>query len=314
MRMIIKLLLICIPIIVIILLGVSAFLIEKNVGNVNERIYTDENGIPYYDFQSISGEYIGKQRNPIIIFRVANNFYNDFVKNDNETSKKLFMNNVNWLLENTIKHENYSIFEHSFNYPIYDLPIGWHDAMAQGRIITIMLKAHNLTNDERYLNEAKLLSNAFFVDVLDGGLTYKTKDNGWWYEHRAHKDGLNPRILNGMMFTLLDIYYLYEYTNDTDAKFLFDQGIISLKNDIPNYDFFGYTYHDALKNPTTYNYQKIHVQQTKLLYDITHEKIFIDYHNKWKSCEEICHFILKKIDQWFLGSFRNQNNYDFVYS
>jgi len=322
MSKIIKMFLFYPPIIIILLLGISLFLIKSELvaaepsnivldkiapdNNIvrwshplnqyeDGRIYLDENGIAFYDYQSKSGEYIGKQRNPVIMHRVANVFYNDFLENGNETSKKLFMNTVDWLTENTVKHGNYSIFEFSYKHINYQLPIGWHDAMGQGKIIDLMLKAHNLTNDKKYLNEAKLLSNAFFVEISDGGLTYKTKNNGWWYEHYAHKDGLHPRVLNGMMFTLLDIYSLYEYTNDPDVKFLFDQGIIALKNDIPSYDFFGYTYYDSLKGSTNYNYQIIHVEKSKLLYDITNEKIFLEYHNKWKPCEEFCHFILKHV-------------------
>ncbi len=265
--------------------------------NQNEqgRIHLDENGVALYDYPSKNGEYIGLQRNPVIIYRVANVFYNDFLENGNETSKKLFMNSANWLTENTVKHGNYSIFEFSYKHVNYQLPIGWHDAMGQGRIINLMLKAHNLTNDEKYLNEAKLLSNAYFVDISDGGLTYKTENNGWWYEHFAHKDGLNPRVLNGMMFAMQDIHSLYEYTNDPDVKFLFDQGIIALKNDLPTYDFYGYAYYDSLKGSTNYNYQIIHVQKSKWLYDVTNEEIFLEYHNKWKSCTESCHYILKHL-------------------
>ena len=269
--------------------------------NQNEqgRIYLDENGVAFYDFQSKNGEYIDLQRNPIIIYRVANVFYNDFLENGNETSKKLFMNSVDWLTKNTVTHGNYSIFEFSYRHVNYQLPIGWHDAMGQGRIINLMLKAHNLTNDEKYLKETKLLSNAYFVDISDGGLTYKTENNGWWYEHYAHKDGLNPRVLNGMMFTMQDIHSLYEYTNDPDVKFLFDKGIIALKNELPIYDFFGYTYYDSLMGSTNYNYQIIHVEKSIWLYEITNENIFLEYHNKWKSCDEICHFILKHIALFF---------------
>ncbi len=313
----------CFPLIIILILGVSLFLIksefvvaEESINLVRDkiesndnvvrwshplnqfedgRIYLDENGIAFYDYGQKSGEYIGNQRNPVIIYRVSNVFYNDFLENGNETSKKLFMNNADWFIENTVKHGNYSIFEFSYKHVNYQLPIGWHDAMGQGRIINIMLKAHNLTNDNKYLEEAKLLSNAYFVEVSNGGLTYKNNNNGWWYEHFAHKDGLNPRVLNGMMFTMQDIYYLYNYTNDADAKFLFDQGIISLKNDLPFYDFFGYSYYDSLKGSTNYNYQKIHVEKSKWLYDITGEEIFLEYYDKWKSCEQTCHFILKHV-------------------
>lgn len=296
----------CIPVVVIILVGSLTFLAEQpRTGLDAERTFIDENGIPYYDHQLMWGEEIGIQRNPHIINRVATNFYNDFLKTNNETSKKFFINNANWITENTIKHENYSIYEYPFRHPIYELPVGWHDAMIQARMIDIMLKANNLTNEEKYLTEAKLLSNAFFVSVSDGGLTYKTTNNGWWYEHRAHKDGLNPRILNGHMITLLDLYSYYEYSNDPEIKYLFDQGIKALKNDISGFDFFGYTYHDALKNPTSYNYHKLHVDKSKALYEITNEKIFLDYHEKWKSCNEGCHFILKKIDKWIVSPFRN---------
>ncbi len=296
MRKIIKISLFCFPIAIIISVGISAFLLQgSGDSNWRDKTFLDENGVPTFTTKTISGDNLGQQRNIIIIYRVANQFYNDFLKNGNETSKKLFLNNANWLLENTLKMENYSIYEYPYVHPgSYNLPSGWHDSLAQGRIINVMLKAHTLTNDEKYLNEAKLLSNAFFVDVSDGGLTYKTNNNGWWYEHFAHKDGPHQRILNGMMFTLMDIYSLYEYTNDPDVKFLFDQGIIALKNDIPNYDFFGYTYYDSLKRTAGYNYHKIHIQHTKLLYDITNEKIFIEYHDKWKSCEETCHFILRQ--------------------
>ncbi len=302
----IKLLFFGVPIIIIFLLATWVFFEEQpEIGIVKQNIFIDENGIPYFDYKTISGEYIGKQRNPIIIFRVANNFYHDFLKTDNDKSKKLFLNNANWIIENTKKYDNYSIYEHSYKHPIFNLPAGWHDAMAQGRLINIMLKAHNITNEEKYLTEAKLLSNGFFVDVSDGGLTHKTTYNGWWYEHRAHKDGLNPRILNAHMFTLLDIYSLYEYTKDPDAKFLFDQGIKALKNDISNYDFFGYTYHDALKRSSTYNYHKINVEKINELYDITNEKIFLEYHDKWKSCNEYCYFIFKKIDRYIISPLNN---------
>jgi len=279
-----------------ILLGSTQDSSQIIIGDVkDERITIDENGVPFYDWKTMSGEYIGKQRNPVIIYRIANEYYKDFLKNDNETSKKLFLNNANWIIENTIKHGNYSIFELPYRHPNYELPIGWHDGVGQGRIINLMLKAHNITNDKNYLNEAKLLSNAFFVDVSDGGLTYKTKNNGWWYEHYAHKDGLHPRVLNGIMFTLLDLYSMYEYTKDPEVKFLFDQGIIALRNDISKYDFFSYTYYDILERSTTYRYHQIHIEKTKLLHDITNEKIFLEYYTKWESCKETCHFILKHL-------------------
>jgi hypothetical protein len=122
--------------------------------------------------------------------------------------------------------------------------------------------------------------NSFFAEVKDGGVTYKDlsltslhkndytnfshsrmKENaseveggaGWWYELFAgnNNDAVVSRVLNGHMFTLLSIYKYYNYTHDEDAKHIFDQGIIALKDNLPLYDNESFSHYDILKtNPT----------------------------------------------------------------
>jgi len=142
------------------------------------------------------------------------------------------------------------------------------------------------------------------VDVEDGGVTYKTEDKGWWYEEYAHEEAKVSRVLNGMEIALLGIYDYYKYTNDTDAKFLFDKGIIALKNDLPIYDYNGHTYYDALGTLAGTTYHKIHVKITKELYDITNEEIFNDYQKKWSDCDEYCRLLPNY--QKFLEAIWNQ--------
>ena len=51
---------------------------------------------------------------------------------------------------------------------------------------------------------------------------------GWWFEEYANAfNPQQPRVLNGMGFTLLGIYDYYEYTHSLKAKFLFDKGLKS---------------------------------------------------------------------------------------
>ena len=49
--------------------------------------------------------------------------------------------------------------------------------MAQSQAIQALIKANNLTNDNRYLNISDRLLNAFFIEVKDGGVTYKIKSS-----------------------------------------------------------------------------------------------------------------------------------------
>jgi len=285
---------------IIIVIGISVFAITFliEINSSLGRTYTvDENGIPFVNFDEISGIEIGKQRHYIIVYRYANNYYKDFIENGNETSKALFFNNVNWLIDHAVDKGNYSVFEYQYPYPPYDFPVGWRDAMAQARGMLIMTSAHKITGDEKYLDVAKKLLNAFFVDVKDGGVTYMSENDGWWYEHYAHENGKEPRVLNGMMTTMLSLQKYYEYTNDPDSKILFDQGLIALKNEIPNYDYDGFSYYNILGD-SYYKYHRIHIKLTDEMYEATNEEIFKQYNEKWKSCDDLCQFMKKKLDKW----------------
>ena len=89
-----------------------------------------------------------------------------------------------------------------------------------------------------------------------------------------------------MMFALLGIHEYYELTGDENAKYLFDKGIISLKDHLSDYDAGGWTYYDALGNPASKGYHHIHVKQLSQLYNITKDPYFKKYHDKWKNYED----------------------------
>ena len=93
-----------------------------------------------------------------------------------------------------------------------------------------MALADNISNESKFLDNAKQFMNAFYVEARDGGVTYKTPNDGWWYEEYASRDGLHPRILNGMMATLRDLHAYYIDTGDEEAKLLFNKGILALRS------------------------------------------------------------------------------------
>jgi hypothetical protein len=104
------------------------------------------------------------------------------------------------------------------------------------------------------------------------------------YEEYASndKDAKISRVSNGMIFTVLGIYDYYKYTNDADAKLLFDKGVNSLKKELPKYNDNGKFYYDLLGKPAG-TYHTTHVDLLKKLYDVTGESIFNDYHELWKN-------------------------------
>jgi len=269
--------------IILLLSLISAFIVcnftedisYKILGNVyfksvvRIKVGYDSLGIPIVDYG------FGKIRNPVTVSQHAMEFF--------ECEKRReFINCANWLVDNSKSFGEYSILEYAFPWPIFNLTSPWRSGMAQAQAIQVLTRAYDFTKDIKYLNCAKELLNAFFVEVKDGGVTYKTVNNGWWYEEYADEGRTKSMVLNGMMFTVLGIYEYYEYTQNSDAKYLFDQGIISLKENLYRYNKNGYSYYDILEHPAGAGYHNVYIQLLDSLYNITNEIVFQEYSNIWE--------------------------------
>ena len=268
----------------IIVLSSSSLFVKEAYAQTKKIV--DSDGIPlvYYD-TTVDGKPIGYQKNPVTTALQANEFYDIYKENNNESSKTYFLNNANWLIDNAVNKGYYSLLQYNFPWPIYKFEQPWFSAMANGLALQVLIKAHELTQDLKYLIAAKSLLNAFFIEVKDGGITYKDSSDEWWYEEYAtnDKNAKVSRVLNGMMFAVLGIYDYYKYTNDADAKLLFDKGVNSIKKEISKYNLNGYSYYDLLGKPAGGKYHTIHVDLTKKLYDLTSESIFNQYSELWKN-------------------------------
>jgi heparosan-N-sulfate-glucuronate 5-epimerase len=236
--------------------------------------------VPSYDY----GNY-GIHKNPLFIAaEIVHHFHNDSKKDIG-----VAINNANWLVKNSVSSGNYSTLPYDFLIPQYDVKPPWLSAMAQARAADALTKAHQLTDNQTYLDTAQKLMHALYIDANNGGVTYKLgNDSGWWYEEYAEKDGPQPRVLNGMMATLRDLNRYYEYTHDPEAKFLFDKGIMALKENIHLYDinrepYQGYSFYDVLGKPAGENYHKYHVALLSRLLNVTHDDTLEKYFEKWGS-------------------------------
>lgn len=243
-------------------------------------VTTNECGIPIVDYGYVHGIFIGKQFNPVTISHRAIYYETEYQKG-NESCKQLFLNNANYLVNNAISHGNYTLWQYNFPWPLYKLPNPWISGMAQGEGIKVLTHAYNMTGDEKYLDAAQLTLNSFYIETKDGGVTYKD-ENGWWYEEYVTGTEVQPRVLNGMIYSLLGIYDYYELTGSQDAKFLFDQGIVSLKNNLYIYDAGNGTFYDALGCKAPISYHTIHVNQMLQLYEITKDPFFREYYEKFQ--------------------------------
>lgn len=175
---------------------------------------------------------------------------------------------------------NFYLLPYDFNWTHYSATAPWYSALAQAEALPLLVHAYNLTGLKIYNSTAEGILNSFFVEVRDGGVTYKDQ-NGWWYELYSDKGSKNPRVLNGMLWTLMALNQYENITGDPRGKFLFNQGIQSLKSNLDRYDSKNQSFYDILKKPADFNYHNIHVKLLAELYNITGEKSFLLMSEKW---------------------------------
>lgn len=254
------------------------------------QVILDDDGIPYVKYGYKNGINLGSQRNPVTISQKAMNYYDEYQRKGTNSSRTCLYNCANWIVENSVIYDDYAILEYNFTWPLYNLEKPWRSGMAQGQAIQALIKANEIFGEKKFLDSAKLLLNSFFIEVKDGGVTYKSKE-GWWYEEYASNNCKVSKVLNGMIFTILGIYDYYQYTNDSDAKILFDKGVLALKNELPKFDYKGFSYYDVLGN-LAHEYHAIHIDLLKKLYDLTKEDVFKYYHDGWKKTDYYKHVAL----------------------
>jgi hypothetical protein len=80
---------------------------------------SDEKGIPYV----IEGT-IGKQRNPVIVCNKALFYQDKFIRGDS-SQLILFLNCANWLVDNATEHDNFSILNYYYNWPVNKMVSPW---------------------------------------------------------------------------------------------------------------------------------------------------------------------------------------------
>lgn len=164
----------------------------------------------------------------------------------------------------------------------------WRSALAQGQGISVCLRAYQLSNDEHYLDAAKKAFNSFYFlarkhsgGVLDDSEGYK------WLEEYIVKPP--NHVLNGFIWALWGVRDYAVYMNDAYAWELWHACLKTLQANLKHFDLGFWTTYDLVKfnpgklptMPSSLYYQKLHVLQMRLMYQLTSDPIFDHYQKKW---------------------------------
>jgi hypothetical protein len=172
----------------------------------------------------------------------------------------------------------------TFPVPKYQLAPGWTSAMGQGEGISVLLRAHALTGEERYLGTARAAVEPLCADVARGGVMRKLDGHTVLEEYPAERPAA---VLNGWTFALLGLHELANVTGDPGVRRLFRESAAGLISLLPRYDvgwWSRYSLYDHgrpdLAKPF---YQRLHPVLLDALNLVHPDRRLVDMARRWES-------------------------------
>lgn len=265
------------------ILGEYYFLFEEAriAAGADQKLISkfDENGIPvnktYIDVRDKEYVYF-----PISIGQMGLSVFHTYLKTKSDDDKVRFLKFADWFMEYAEKDETCGVrWMTDVSLPAYKNPGPWQSAFSQARGISILLRAYQMTEKQAYADTALEALKSFLLPVKEGGVTSFTNHGPFYEEYTAKVPTL---VLNGMIFALCGIYdFVRVFPENKEAKKIFDDGIKTLENILPEFDMEYWSRYNLCKadwypeiDPATIGYQRLHATQLELLYKITGKEIF----------------------------------------
>ena len=207
---------------------------------------------------------------PVAVFQFGLGLWDLFLKTNEDRYREMFVKCAEWALEKQESNGAWNNF--FFVYP--DNPYG---AMAQGEGASLLIRAWELTKDDKYLEAARNAISFMLIPVEDGG-TAKYEGEDLILLEYTH---LAP-VLNGWIFSAIGLYDIWLATNNEDYKQSFDRSIKSLLRFLPQFDCNYWSDYDLNKHITSLFYHRLHIAQLKALYLMTGREAFKEYAERWE--------------------------------
>lgn len=251
------------------------------------RGVTDEDGVIRLNYFGT----LGCQYNPNAIAQLALGHYDLYRSTDSELHKRLFLKNAAWFLKHGKNDaDETTLWTYDFPWECRGgiLQKGWRSALAQGQALSVLIRAHKITGDDRYAEAAKMGYNPFRYSYREHSQGVLSHDNGYLWLEEIIIDPPN-HILNGFVWALWGVYEYGKYFADSHANGLFAACVHTLKENLWRYDLGYWTSYDLVSRdggqpvmPASNYYHRLHVTQLEGLYNITGLDVFLEYQRRWQ--------------------------------
>lgn len=271
----------------------------------------DQFGIPMVDYDKaflsrfkFSRKKFGIHYTPVTIQQFALGLHDEILKGEDQYLK-IFETQLNWLIDELyfVQDLNFAVWKHTFDQYSYNIKSPWVSAMAQGQGISLLLRAYQLKEDEKYLQLAIYAGEAFFYELKDGGVAFIDDEGNIWLEE--YPSIPVSHVLNGFIWAIFGVYDLYKVTNDKKYSQLFDQCIKTISKNISFYNVNGWSKYDLIRSDlSSLEYHLTHIAQLQVLKSILNNSFFDKYLDLWIKSVKDKNLNLLKISKIYNGILR----------
>ncbi|MDR2414878.1 MAG: D-glucuronyl C5-epimerase family protein [Odoribacteraceae bacterium] len=223
-------------------LGYYYIKFEEKRSKLNRLIHSlDEEGIPlnttYIDVTPPRLHYY-----PISIGQYGLALFHSWIETGNVDKREHFLRVADWFARNKREEKEQGVYWLTdVPKPEFGVFTPWKSAFVQGRGISILTRAWQLTGNDNYLHLATSALLPFTKDISEGGVSVDRTAGETFYEEYVAT--APTRVLDGHAFSLFGLLDYARAVPDTIcpeghrlARGLFDEGIEGLIRQLPRFD------------------------------------------------------------------------------
>ena len=257
----------------------------------------DDAGVPMLDYH---GD-LGRQYNPIAIAQYALGHYNALLRTGDSMHRERFATCAEWLLDQLLPNAGgVPVWAHHFDFEYFKpLLAPWHSGLAQGQGLSVLVRAHQLLGDDRYLEAAHRTFESLRTPIEDGGVLFTDPDGDVWIEEYIVEPPTH--ILNGFLWALWGVHDYRLATGSAQAGSFFDACVTTIKKNLPRYDIGFWSLYELtpqrIQSPASPFYHRLHLIQLEVMHALTNDPLFREYRDRWgsytgrrlnRSCAWVC--------------------------
>jgi hypothetical protein len=229
---------------------------------------------------------IGLQYNPIAIAQWGLANYNRFCETSDDARWQRTLKAADWLAANLERNSHgLWVWNHHFNWEYRDtLKAPWYSGLAQGQGVSLLLRAHAHSEDEKHQRAAEKAFVALTRPIAEGGVLFEDEKKNLWIEEYL----VDPptHILNGFMWALWGVFDFWLARGDASAKEIFDRGIDTLVHNLARFDTGYWSLYEQsgtrLKMLASPFYHQLHIVQLRVLSRLVGEARFSGVAERWE--------------------------------